>query len=43
MGKSRKHIKYDETRTGEGQYSSMHDRSVYEVEYPYEKKLTTDS
>ena len=34
MGEVRKRIKYDDTSTGEGNYNAMHDKSLYEVEYP---------
>ena len=34
MGKVRKRVIYDETSTGEGNYNSMHDKSLYKVEYP---------
>ena len=34
MGKVRKRIKYDEINTGESYYNAMHNKSVYEVEYP---------
>ena len=35
MGKVRKHVKYDKSSTGEGNYNPVHDKSLYEVEYPY--------
>ena len=35
MGKSRKNIKYDDIRTGEGHYNSMNDKYVYEFDHPY--------
>ena len=34
MGKVRKRVRYDDTSKGEGNYYSMHDKSLYEVEYP---------
>ena len=34
MGKVRKLVRYDGTSTGEGNYNAMHDKSLYEVEYP---------
>ena len=34
MGKFIKRVKYDESSTGEGNYNTMHDKSLYEVEYP---------
>ena len=34
MGKVRKRVIYDNTSTGKGNYNSMHDNSLYEVEYP---------
>ena len=34
MGKVRKRVRYDDTSTGKGGYNSMHDKSLYEVEYP---------
>ena len=34
MGKLRKSITYYDTITGEGNYNSMHEKSLYEVEYP---------
>ena len=34
MGKVRKRVIYDEPSTGEGNYNSMHDKYLYEVEYP---------
>ena len=34
MGKFRKRVRYDDTSTGEGNYNAMHDKSLYEVEYP---------
>ena len=34
MGKVRKHIIYDDTSTGKGNYNAMHEKSLYEVEYP---------
>ena len=30
----RKHVKYDESSTGKGNYNPMNDKSLYEVEYP---------
>ena len=33
MGKVRKSVRYYETRTGEGNYNSMHENSLYEIEY----------
>ena len=29
MGKVRKHVRYDETSTGKGNYNDMHDRYLY--------------
>ena len=34
MWKARKHVRYDGTSTGEGNYNAMHDKSLYQVEYP---------
>ena len=34
MRKVRKRIKYDEWSTGKVNYNTMHDKSLYEVEYP---------
>ena len=34
MGKVKKCVRYDDTSTGEGNYNSMHDKSLYEFEYP---------
>ena len=34
MGKVSKIIKYYDVHSGEGLYNAMHDKSVYEVEYP---------
>ena len=34
MGKVMKRVRYDDTITGEGNYNDMHDKSLYEVEYP---------
>ena len=34
MGKVRKRVRYDDTGTGEGNYNDIHDKSLYEVEYP---------
>ena len=34
MGKFRKRVRYDDTSTGKGNYNAMHDKSLYEVEYP---------
>ena len=34
MGEVRKRVQYDDTITGKGSYNAMHDRSLYEVEYP---------
>ena len=34
MGKIRKRVKCDDKITGECNYNSMHDNSLYEVEYP---------
>ena len=34
MGKVRKRVRYDDTSTGGGNYNAMHDKSLYEVEYP---------
>ena len=35
MGKVRKCVRSDDTITGEGSYNEMHEKSLYEVEYPY--------
>ena len=37
MGIVSKSVIYDDTRTGEGDYIAMHDKSLYEVEYPDRK------
>ena len=44
MGKVRNHIKYNEIITGEGHYYAIHDKSVFEVEYPggTTEQLTTN-
>ena len=34
MGKVSKLVRYDDTSTGEGNYNSMHYKSLYEVKYP---------
>ena len=34
MGKVRKRVRYDNTSTGKGNYNAMHDKSLYEVDYP---------
>ena len=34
MEKVEKCVRYDDTSTGEGNYNTMHDKSLYEVEYP---------
>ena len=34
MGKVRKRVRCDDTSTGEGNYNAMHDKYLYEVEYP---------
>ena len=34
MGKFRKRVKYDDTSKGKGNHNAMHDKSLYEVEYP---------
>ena len=34
MGEVRKSVRYDDTSTGEGNYNAMHDKYLYEVEYP---------
>ena len=34
MGKVRKRVRYDDTITGEGNYIAMHEKYLYEVEYP---------
>ena len=34
MGKGSKRVRYDDTSTGEGNYNAIHDKSLYEVEYP---------
>ena len=34
MGKIRKRGRYDDIITGEVNYNAMHDKSLYEVEYP---------
>ena len=33
-GKVRKRVRYNETITVEVNYNAMHDKSLYEVEYP---------
>ena len=35
MGKSRKRVKYDNISAGESRQNVMHDKYIYEVEYPY--------
>ena len=34
MGKVRKHVRYDNTGTGKGNYNTMHDNYLYKLEYP---------
>ena len=34
MVKARKLVRYDDTSTGKGNYNTMHDKYLYEVEYP---------
>ena len=34
MGKFSKRVRYNYTITGEGNYNAMHNKSLYEVEYP---------
>ena len=34
MGKASKRVRYYDTSTGEGNYNDMHEKSLYEVEYP---------
>ena len=34
IGKVRKRVRYDETSTSKGNYNTMHDKYLYEVEYP---------
>ena len=34
MGKVRKRVRYDDTSSGKVNYNAMHDKSLYEVEYP---------
>ena len=34
MGKVRKRVRYDDTITGEVSYNAIHDKYLYEVEYP---------
>ena len=34
MGKVRKRVRYYDTSTGGGDYNAIHDKSLYEVEYP---------
>ena len=36
MGKVSKCVRYDDTSTGKGNYNALHDKSLYEVEYPDE-------
>ena len=36
MGKVRKRVRYDGTSKVEGNYNAMHEKSLYEVEYPDE-------
>ena len=34
MGKVSKRVRYYDISTGGGDYNAMHDKSLYEVEYP---------
>ena len=34
MKKARKHVRYDDTGKSKGNYNSIHDKYLYEVEYP---------
>ena len=34
MGKFSKRVRYDDTIAGEVNYNAMHEKSLYEVEYP---------
>ena len=34
MAKARKHVRNDDTSTGKGNYNVMHEKYLYEVEYP---------
>ena len=34
MGKVIKRVKYDDSSTGEGNYNTMYDKSLYEFEHP---------
>ena len=34
MGKVSKRVRYDDTSTGECNYTAIHDKSLYEVEHP---------
>ena len=34
MGKIRKRVRYDDTCTGKFNYNAMHEKYLYEVEYP---------
>ena len=34
VGKARNNVRYDDTSKCEGTYNAMHDKSLYEVEYP---------
>ena len=34
MGKVGKYVRYDDISIGEGNYNDVHDKSLYEVEYP---------
>ena len=33
-GEVRKRVRYNDTSIGEGNYNAMHDKSLYEVEFP---------
>ena len=35
MGNLRKRVRYDDTSTGGGDYNAMHEKYLYEFEYPY--------
>ena len=37
MEKVRKRVRYDDSSIGEGTYNAIHDKSLYEVEYPDRK------
>ena len=43
MGKVRKRVRYDDTSTGRGNYSDMHDKYLYEVECVLIKAYVDDN